>query len=105
VLHEIATGPLQAGLAPASAVARLDPTFGPERLFVHAPPGGGRSVTSFEGATAWFNFGLLDVDAQGRLRVRVVSARDETLYDATWEPGERAVPGPPAAPGPAPARP
>jgi alkaline phosphatase D len=93
-LREVVTGPLQAGLAPASATRRLDPTFRPERLFLHAPPEGGTRVASFEDATEWFNFGLLDVDRAGRLRVRVVNARDRVVYDATWLPEQATDAGP-----------
>jgi len=51
-------------------------------LFSHSPvlPG---SVTSFERALSWFNFGLLEIDADGALAVEVIDARGKSLYRLT----------------------
>lgn len=84
---EIATGPLNAMVAGADA--GLDPTLHPEALFVHAPASP-RDVRSWEEAKGWFNFGLLDVDAAGRLRAAVVDARGHELFALELAPGRAA---------------
>lgn len=58
VVHEVATGPLSAGLYPSH---ELDPTFRPERLFFHGPEG---PVVSWEEAKTWFNWGEVHLGAE-----------------------------------------
>ena len=40
-------------------------------------------MTSFERALSWFNFGLLEIDADGALAVEVIDARGKSLYRLT----------------------
>jgi len=77
-VHEIVTGPLNAGVFPRRD---LDTTFKPERLFLWGPEG--ESITSFDDALKWFNYGRIDIDADGRLTVSVVNARGETVWQTT----------------------
>jgi alkaline phosphatase D len=82
VVHELATGPMNAGIFPNRAV---DPTLNPEVLFFHGPatPGG---VSSWTEAKRWFNFGTLEVDADGDLTVRVVNTTGEPRFTLTLPP-------------------
>jgi alkaline phosphatase D len=77
VVHEIASGPLAAGMFPKDD---LDRTLRPERLFMHGPRAGQRPI-SFDAALQWFNFGLVEIDADGRL--------EATIVDATGRPRHR----------------
>jgi len=77
VVHEIASGPLAAGMFPKDD---LDPTLRPVRLFLHGPRAGERP-TSFDAALQWFNFGLVEVGADGGL--------EATIVDATGRPRHR----------------
>jgi alkaline phosphatase D len=70
VVHEVASGPLAAGVFPKSD---LDRTLRPVRLFLHGPRAAERPKT-FDAALQWFNFGLVEVDADGRLEVAIVDA-------------------------------
>ncbi len=80
-VEEFITGPLQAGIFPRD---ELDPSLRPERLF--AFPIGIPPIDSFEGALGVFNFGLIEVDAFGGLRLRIVNARGETLFGEALSP-------------------
>lgn len=77
VVHEIASGPLAAGMFPKDD---LDRTLRPERLFMHGPRAGQRPI-SFDAALQWFNFALVEIDADGRL--------EATIVDATGRPRHR----------------
>lgn len=77
-VHEFVTGPLNAGVFPRRD---LDPTFSPRRLFLWGPEGG--SIASFDDALQWFNYGRIDIDADGLLTVRIVNARGETVWHTT----------------------
>jgi alkaline phosphatase D len=79
VVHEIATGPLNAGIFPTRNV---DPTLNPEVLFFHGPASPG-DVTSWEQAKRWFNFGTLEVGADGRLTAKVVNTAGEPQFSLT----------------------
>ncbi|MEO6709892.1 MAG: alkaline phosphatase D family protein, partial [Planctomycetota bacterium] len=68
-VREFICGPLSAGIFPTQDV---DPTFRPRRLFFHGPP---QTPTSYDEAMNWFNFGVVSVDAAGRLTVEIVNAR------------------------------
>jgi alkaline phosphatase D len=87
-LREYVTGPLHAGLFPSTA---LDPTLRPERLFFFGPDSPGAPKT-FEEARRWFNFGVLDVDAAGRLSVEVVNTAGEPVYREALEPAASPAP-------------
>jgi alkaline phosphatase D len=80
--HELITGPLNAGIFPQLAV---DPTFHPQRLFLYAPPSAD-SIPSFTDAVRWFNFGMLEVLASGRLSASIVNGEGQTVYRMTLTP-------------------
>lgn len=79
---EVVTGPLQAGSFPKR---ELDPTLRPERLFFHGPEPG-TEPKRFEDALRWFNFGTLEVDADGRLALAVRDVNGAALFERTLEP-------------------
>ncbi len=82
VVHEFVSGPLQAGVFPRDI---LDPTFRPERLFLHQP-GDAAAIASYDEALTWFNFGVVDVDDQGVLTSRLVDATGKPIYEQRLEP-------------------
>lgn len=79
---ELASGPINAGLFPRDA---LDPTTRPERLFFLGPPSSD-AVRSFDEAQRWFNFGVLDVDAGGRLAAEIIDGTGATRWALALEP-------------------
>jgi alkaline phosphatase D len=81
--HEIATGPMNAGIFPKDA---FDTSLGTERLFLYGPEDA-RAVDGFEEALHWFNFGELDVDAAGRLTARIVNGEGRVVWEAAIPPG------------------
>lgn len=80
-LHEVVTGPLQAGVFGND---RFDETLRGERLFAHRPDDF-RQVATWEEARRYFSFGLLDVDASGRLAIRILDADGRSLYELALE--------------------
>jgi alkaline phosphatase D len=72
-VREFICGPLSAGIFPRQTV---DPTFHPRRLFFHGPP---KAPESYDEALGWFNFGVLSVDASGKLTVEIVDGRGATV--------------------------
>jgi alkaline phosphatase D len=77
VVHELATGPLNAGIFPT---ADFDVTLNPTKLFGPAPPA---PVTSWAAAKAAFNFGELDISSGGSLTMRIVNTAGATLFERT----------------------
>lgn len=75
-VHEIITGPLNAGLFPNRA---YDESFRPERLFFHGPASP-EAVTEYDQALGWFNYGLVEADA-ALLKVSIRDARGKLLYE------------------------
>jgi PhoD-like phosphatase len=73
-VHEIATGPLNAGIFPNRNV---DPTLNPEVLFFHGATSPA-DVTSWDQAKRWFNFGTLEIGAGGDLTAEVVDTAGES---------------------------
>ena len=82
VVHEIATGPLNAGIFPNRNV---DPTLGPEVLAFYGPATP-EAVTSWEQATAWFNFGTLEFQPDGGLTAGIVAGTGDTVFEVHLEP-------------------
>jgi alkaline phosphatase D len=74
--YEFTSGPLNAGVFPQR---KLDATFRPERLFFYAPTSAD-AIASYEEALGWFNFGVIDVTADGGLIVSIVNGRGEKVY-------------------------
>jgi alkaline phosphatase D len=72
-VHEVVVGPLNAGIFPTTD---LDPTLNPERLFFFGPERP-EDVVTWEQAKHWFNFGTLEVDADGTLTIAVVNTSGE----------------------------
>jgi alkaline phosphatase D len=68
-LVEFVAGPLNAGVFPQLA---FDPTFGPERLFFHGPAQPA-AIASFDELRQWLNFGVIDIDESGTLRLQIVN--------------------------------
>jgi alkaline phosphatase D len=79
-VYELATGPMNAGIFPT---ADFDTTLNPGKLFGPAPAAG---VASWMDAKRAFNFGELDVAADGSLTVRVVNTTGETEFEQTLAP-------------------
>jgi alkaline phosphatase D len=77
-IHQVISGPLNAGLFPNPT---LDDTLHPETLFFHGPASAA-SVTSWDEARRWFNFGLIEVEPQGNLAIRIVDANGRQVGDA-----------------------
>jgi hypothetical protein len=87
-VHEIVTGPLNAGIFPNR---NFDPTLNPEVLFFHGPASPA-DVTSWDQAKQWFNFGTLVIGADGDLTAEVIDTAGEARFSLTLEP--RAEPEP-----------
>jgi alkaline phosphatase D len=81
-VHEIVTGPLNAGIFPNRNV---DPTLNPEVLFFHGPASPA-DVTSWHEGKRWFNFGTLEIEAGGDLTAEVVDTAGEPEFSVTLEP-------------------
>ncbi|MFE0027670.1 alkaline phosphatase D family protein [Amycolatopsis sp. NPDC059021] len=76
---EFVSGPLNAG---AFGPNKLDPTFGPEAVFVHAPPAANTSP-----ADGYQHFGELNIDgASGVLTVDLRDATGTSLWSKTLQP-------------------
>lgn len=81
-VHELITGPLNAGLFPSRD---FDRSLNPERLFFYGPVSPD-AVKSWEEAKRWFNYGAMAIDERGALSLRIVNARAETVYTKTLLP-------------------
>ena len=81
-VHELATGPLNAGIFPNRD---FDPTLNPERLFFYGPDSAS-AVTSWAEAKRWFNFGTLVVNREGRLTAGILNTAGETVYSLELAP-------------------
>jgi len=79
--YEFVSGPLNAGVFPNPTV---DPTLGPQRLLYYAPASA-KEVKTLADAKRWFNFGLLDVAADGTLTTRIVNGLGEEVFRLTLE--------------------
>jgi alkaline phosphatase D len=82
-VHELATGPLNAGIFPNLA---SDVTLHPERLFFFGPATP-EAVTSWTEAKRWFNFGTLEVAADGTLTAGIADTAGETEFELELTPG------------------
>lgn len=77
VVHEIVTGPLNAGIFPKRD---LDRTLQPQRLHFHGPDRA-EDVGSYLEAARWFNFGTAHIDEAGVLKLGLVNAMGEPVYE------------------------
>jgi alkaline phosphatase D len=82
VVHELVTGPLNAGIFP---IRDVDPTLVPEVLAFYGPVTP-EAVTSWTEAKRWFNFGTLEVDADGALTAGIVNTAGERVFAMTLRP-------------------
>ncbi|MDL5156362.1 alkaline phosphatase D family protein [Actinomycetospora termitidis] len=74
---EFVSGPAHAGAFPASP---LDPTFGPEQVFVHAP-----TTSNVSPAEGFQHFGEVSISG-GRLRVDLRDATGASLWSTELQP-------------------
>ena len=79
---EAVAGPLAAGLFPHRD---LDRSLRPRRLFFHGPEPADTDM-DFRASLHWMNFGLLDIEADGRLILRYVNALGEELTAMDFAP-------------------
>jgi alkaline phosphatase D len=82
VVHEFATGPLNAGIFPTRD---FDPTLGPERLAFYGPAAA-TDVTTWEQAKSWFNFGTLAIAADGTLTAGIVNTAGTSQFELVMAP-------------------
>ncbi|MEV0678104.1 alkaline phosphatase D family protein [Actinosynnema sp. NPDC050436] len=78
---EFVSGPLHAG---AFGPNVLDPTFGPEAVFVHAPPAA--NTTPLDG---FQHFGEVEVSRDGELTVWLRDIKGTSLWSKTLQPQRR----------------
>ncbi len=81
-VHEIATGPMNSGIFPNRD---FDPTLNPERLAFFGPVAA-TDVTTWEQAKTWFNFGTVEIDADGTLTAGIVDIAGHAQFELTLEP-------------------
>jgi alkaline phosphatase D len=84
-VYEGVTGPMNAGLFPNR---NYDQTFAPERLFFYGPDSS--SVADYQEARRWLNFGVVEIDGQGRLTLSVVDVDGNRVYQNRLTPQETA---------------
>jgi alkaline phosphatase D len=79
VVHEIATGPMNSGIFPNRL---FDTTLNPTVLKFYGPnlP---TDVTSWTEAKRWFNFGTLEVGADGDLTAQIVNTAGDPQFSLT----------------------
>ena len=82
--YEFTSGPLNAGVFPAPR-ARPDAST-PSACSSTAPPSPD-AIASYDEAIGWFNFGVVDVAADGALTVSIVNGRGETVFQYALPPG------------------
>jgi alkaline phosphatase D len=80
VVHELATGPLNAGIFPSAA---FDTTLNPQVLFGPDPSA---PATTWEQAKDGFNFGRLELDRNGELTAAIVNTAGQTQFSFTLNP-------------------
>ncbi len=81
-VHELVTGPMNAGIFPTTD---FDTTLNPERLAFFGPPSAG-AATTWSQAKHWFNFGELELAADGSLTMRIVNTAGEIEFERTLTP-------------------
>jgi alkaline phosphatase D len=81
VVHELATGPLNAGIFPTRA---FDETLHPDVL-AFVGPEAATDVVTWEDAKRWFNFGTVEIARSGALTLRIVNTHGERLFSLTLD--------------------
>jgi alkaline phosphatase D len=82
VVHELATGPLNAGIFPNRD---FDQTLNAERLFFYGPDTAA-DVTSWQEAKRWFNFGTLEFGGNGKLTAGLVDTAGNVQFSLELVP-------------------
>jgi hypothetical protein len=70
---------------PISPNRNFDPTLNPQLLFFHGPASPA-DVANWDQAKQWFNFGTLEVGAEGDLTAEVIDTAGEPRFSLTLEP-------------------
>ncbi len=83
-VYEFVTGPLNAGLFPNQD---FDDSLATERLFFYGPESMS-SVTSYEQAKPWMNFGAVYIDEEGIMTISINNSTDEKLFHQTFSPAQ-----------------
>ena len=76
VVHELVTGPLNAGIFP---IRDVDSTLSPEVLSFYGPASAS-DVTTWSEAKRWFNFGTLEVAPDGALTAGIVNTAGDRVF-------------------------
>ena len=80
IFHEAMVGPLSAGVYPTRD---LDDTFNPNRLFFYGPE---KPIESYEASKQWMNYGRIEIERDGRLKLSVVNGLGEVVYELGLTP-------------------
>lgn len=81
-VHELIAGPLSAMLFP---IRTFDRTLHPERLWMYGPTNKNKLKT-FEQAIKWMNFGQIEIDAKGALRITYINGLGEQVHEMKLKP-------------------
>ena len=82
VVHELATGPINAGFFPTRS---FDETLHPEVL-AFVGPANATDVVTWDDAKRWFNFGTLEIAPNGDLSVGIVNTHGLRQFSLTLAP-------------------
>lgn len=81
-VHEVVVGPGNAGIFPNRA---FDKTLGTQSLFFHGPESAA-AVTTWSEAKKWFNYGTIEIDADGHLVSHIKDTSGKSLYSLQLKP-------------------
>ena len=87
-MHELVTGPINAGVFPNRD---FDTTLGTESLFFFGA-NSASDVSTWQQAKSWMNFGAVEVNEEGALKMSVRDIVGNTVYENTLLPNN-ALPG------------
>lgn len=82
VFHEAISGPLHARVF---GTRNVDPTLGPELLYLHAPEDF-LQIKSYRDVRKWWNFGFGRIDQAGRLSLSLRDVDGEIIYGLELSP-------------------
>ena len=81
-VHEIVTGPINAGVFPNRA---YDDTLNTESLFFFGADSAS-DVTTWEQAKSWFNYGAIEIDGYGKLNASIRDINGDIVYNIELDP-------------------
>ena len=81
-VYEIATGPMQSGIFPNHD---FDASLAPERMAFFGPDVA-TDVTTWTRARSWFNFGTVEIDADGTLHAAIVDTAGDRRFELELQP-------------------